>query len=135
MSVAIMMSGLLSAPLSSFLMSRYGPDLPYLLGIPLEISGFLALYFLRNPEEPTSVSRSIDDGECESQPPLLPKARFIGVAHMKEIWSYILSQPALIMLLFALMVNKVSRQIEELIVQYTRVRYGWTIAQVCIHNF
>ncbi|KAJ5164334.1 MFS general substrate transporter [Penicillium coprophilum] len=129
MSVVIMVSELLSAPLSSFLMSQYGPHIPFLLGIPLEISGYLTLYLLPNPDMLKSDPRSMDGGECEARASLPAKTQFAGVAQLKEICSFVLSQPALIMLLFALMVNKVTRQIEELIVQYTRVRYGWTIPQ------
>ncbi|OOF96619.1 hypothetical protein ASPCADRAFT_129694 [Aspergillus carbonarius ITEM 5010] len=122
MAVSQMVSGLLSPPLSSLLLSRYGPDIPYLMGTPLELVGYLGIYMLPNPDP--SYGNCNESGEGESQPPRARKA-----THLKEVFSYLLSPTGLLPLLLAFMVHKLSRQIEELIVQYMTVRFGWTVAQ------
>ncbi|PWY87875.1 MFS general substrate transporter [Aspergillus sclerotioniger CBS 115572] len=123
MAVSQMVADLLSPPLSSLLLSRYGPDIPYLMGTPLEMVGYLGIYILPNPDPPSD-GNSNESDKSEAQPPRARKA-----THPKEVFSYLLSPTGLLPLLLAFMVHKLSRQIEELIVQYTTVRFGWTVAQ------
>ncbi|PYI07462.1 MFS general substrate transporter [Aspergillus sclerotiicarbonarius CBS 121057] len=127
MAVSQMISGLLSTPLSSLLLSRYGPDVPYLLGTPFELIGYLGLYLLPNPEPSSDPATFNESGDSEAQEGLVPKGR--KLAHTKEVFAFLLSPTGLLPLLLAFMVNKLSRQIEELIVQYMTVRFDWTVAQ------
>ncbi|GKZ27451.1 hypothetical protein AbraIFM66951_005296 [Aspergillus brasiliensis] len=127
MAVSQMVSGLLSTPLSSLLLSRYGPDVPYLLGTPFELTGYLCLYLLPKSETPSETFDSNESAEGEAQDDSAPTGR--KVTHTQELFTFLLSPNGLLPLLLAFMVNKLSRQIEELIVQYMRVRFDWTVAQ------
>ncbi|PYH35598.1 MFS general substrate transporter [Aspergillus neoniger CBS 115656] len=127
MAVSQMISGLLSTPLSSLLLSRFGPDVPYLLGTPFELTGYLCLYLLPNSEPPADTVDSDEVVEGETQDSSAPKGR--KVTHAQELFAFLMSPTGFLPLLFAFMVNKLSRQVEELIVQYMRVRFDWTVAQ------
>ncbi|RAK99824.1 MFS general substrate transporter [Aspergillus ibericus CBS 121593] len=126
MAVSQMASGLLSTPLSSLLLSRSGPDVPYLLGVPFELVGYLCLYLLPNPEPSSNPGNFNASDENEAQRGLVPKRK---AAHPREVFAFLLSPTGLLPLLLAFMVNKISRQIEEIIVQYMTVRFDWTVAQ------
>lgn len=134
MAVAMLTSELLSPPLGSLLMSKYGPYAPYLSGIPLEMLGFIILYLL--PASETSakndpITFQVIDTTADHGRNTWPRRIMItSVMHTRTLATYLVNRPGLLVLLLAFMVNKLSRQIEEIMIQYVTVRFGWTLAQV-----
>jgi hypothetical protein len=118
-------SAMISAPLGSWLMETWGPSPTYWISLLLECSGFLVLLGIRDSGEPQQVgySESGDHstlGEPESPSEEVPKTHFLPL----------LAQRAILFGLLALMVNRFTKPVSEVLIQYMSARFKWRIADV-----
>lgn len=135
-SVAMLLSELVSPPLGSVLMERFNPYVPFLTGIPLEMLGYVVLLYIpstgnhagRRTSEHGLASSAGDQQQSKS---MAWESSFAWLGeYLKNFAADIKRHPGLIVAFFAFMVNKLARQIGELLIQYLSFRFGWTMAQV-----
>lgn len=144
----MLITEVLAPILSSSFMSHGFLYLPILLGVPFEIFCFYLVWLLpetlKQKRTAQDTYNSAEDeamlsGEsCDETSGLKPK-----VASMKQsliqilkpvisIGHLALKDIRLMLALFAFMVNKLQRQLLDMMVQYSSARLKWTVAQVCL---
>ena len=119
-------------------MEKYNPYVPFFVGLPLEMAGFLILHWI--PEKKSK--KTVLNEEPASNQLLEPLDRASSLkglsswfqSYITKFVKSVFQYPALLVAFLAFMVNKLSRQIQELLVQYLSLRFGWTMAQVSSGN-
>jgi len=121
---------------------------PVILGLPLELSGFAIIRMLPETLKGNDLARP-DDAEVPNnhvvssghsqtsiRAAIAPATQSMwqplrqSLRPMIQIASIVLKDIRLSLTLFAFMVNKLSRQILDLLVQYASKRLEWTVAKV-----
>jgi hypothetical protein len=121
---------------------------PVILGLPLELCGIVIIWMLpetlkgndlaRPDDVEVSKNHVVSSGQSQTstRAAIAPATQSIwqplrqSLRPMIQIASIILKDIRLSLTLFAFMVNKLSRQILDLLVQYASKRLEWTVAKV-----
>lgn len=130
--VVILVSEMVAPAVGVLLLHAIGPHLTFLAGVPVKALGFIALLFIKENGEESHDSNHDSVGE-ESEPathgkirrPLANLMRYIR----NDIGSILTNRLVLIGLL-VLPVQKLSRPMLELILQYMSFKFGWPLSRV-----
>lgn len=130
-------SEIVAPTLGSLLMERHGPLLPFILGIPFEICCYPVISAINNTQQ--SVYEGLD-GSIRTTDAMSPRRRHPDHrrqrlfdtlrASLKRISQDLASFRAIYIPILALLVNKISHSIYELVLQLMSVRFQWELAQV-----
>ncbi|KAG6354116.1 hypothetical protein INS49_005087 [Diaporthe citri] len=129
--VVILVSEMVAPAIGVLLLDAIGPHLTFLVGTPVKALGFIALFFIKEKAKEADDGNPDSAGE-EAEPtthgkiprPLANLMRYIR----NDIGSILTNRLVLIGLLF-LPVQKLSRPMLELILQYTSFKFGWPLSR------
>lgn len=144
MGAAQLINEIIAPVLSSLLMAQGYLYVPMFIALPMELAGFGILFVIPNTlaRKSHSASGQVPEQTDNSTPAdsvdEIPKKDSSGLTRRMSILSKPAKRLALLvvsdvrigLVLLAFMVNKLSRQITELLVQYSSKRLGWTLAKV-----
>lgn len=114
-------------------MQAIGPHLTYLVGIPVKALGFVALFFIKEKAHEPEEEESHDSAAEEAEPATHGKMRrplANLMRYIRDDIGSILSNRYVFIGLLVLPVQKLSRPMLELILQYMSFKFGWPLSRV-----
>jgi hypothetical protein len=131
-------SELIAPPLGSYLMDKYGPLVPFGLGIPFELLCFPILFTIPNTKQSSYAEERranrwcfFDTEEIENASEFRRGRPFSLLLYfVKSIMSRAVLFAPLQIPVIALLVNKLSHSIYDQLLQFMSVRFNWTLAMV-----
>ena len=137
MAAAMLLSQILAAPLSAWLMSK---DVwtPSLLGLAIEVCGIIPIFAL--PETgPNASVRPEGDIESETQGPVneYPTMRWMGIVHLVqsqliEVVGFVWGNANTLAIFFAFLTSSIGSQALQFVLQYASKRFMWSVAELCL---
>ncbi|KAI3392718.1 hypothetical protein diail_5275 [Diaporthe ilicicola] len=129
--VVILISEMVAPAIGVLLLDAIGPHLTYLVGIPVKALGFIALLFIREkaPEgdDGSHDSAGEEDGPAEQGKLRRPLANLMH--YIRHDIGSILANRLVLIGLLVLPVQKLSRPMLELILQYMSFKFGWALSR------
>lgn len=127
---------MIAPPIGVLLLDAIGPHLTYLVGIPVKALGFIALLLIREK------TAEADDRSHHSE---AEEAEEAAYGKLRRPWANlmryirhdigdILINRAVLLGLLVLPVQKLSRPMLELILQYMSFKFRWPLSRVSIVN-
>lgn len=130
--VVILVSEMVAPAIGVLLLDAIGPHFTFLVGIPVKALGFIALFFIREkPAQGHEASHDSEGGDAE--PPIQGKTRrpLVNLIHyIRNDIGSILANRLVFIGLLVLPVQKLSRPMLELILQYMSFKFGWPLSRV-----
>lgn len=130
--VVILVSEMIAPPIGVLLLQAIGPHLTFLVGIPVKALGFIALFFIREKAAEED-DRSDDSIGEEAEPATHGKIRQPMsnlMRYIRDDIGSILNNRLVLIGLLVLPVQKLSRPMLELILQYMSFKFGWPLSRV-----
>lgn len=134
MHVVILISEMVAPAVGVLLLDAIGPHLTFLVGIPVKALGFFALLLIKEkrPEEDfTNTGPETEDSDSiahvKTARPWASLLRYI-----RDDIGHILTNRVVLIGLIVLPVQKLSRPMLELILQYMSFRFGWPLSRVSL---
>lgn len=128
----ILVSEMVAPAIGVLLLQAIGPHLTFLVGIPVKALGFVALFFIKERAEEADDASHDSAGE-EAEPATHGKMRR-PLAHLmyyiRDDIGSILTNRLVFFGLLVLPVQKLSRPMLELILQYMSFKFGWPLSRV-----
>lgn len=129
----ILVSEMVAPAIGVLLMHAIGPHLTFLVGIPVKALGFIALFFIK---EKTGDADNEDDDSVpgeQAEPATQGKTRrplANLINYIRNDIGSILTNRLVLVGLLVLPVQKLSRPMLELILQYMSFKFGWPLSRV-----
>lgn len=130
--VVILISEMVAPVIGVLLMHAIGPHLTFLLGVPVKALGFIALLLIKEKAQESDDGSHDSVGE-EAEPTTQGKIRRPLTNLMRYIRNdigSILTNRLVFIGLLVLPVQKLSRPMLELILQYMSFKFGWPLSRV-----
>lgn len=128
----ILVSEMIAPVIGVLLLHAIGPHLTFLVGIPVKALGFIALVFINEKAEEADDASRGSAGE-EDEPATQGKTRrpLANTMHyIRHDIRSILTNRLVFIGLLVLPVQKLSRPMLELILQYMSFKFGWPLSRV-----
>ncbi|PYH40629.1 MFS transporter [Aspergillus saccharolyticus JOP 1030-1] len=134
MAAAMLLSQILAAPLSAWLMSK-DVWVPSLLGLAIEICGFLPIFVF--PETgPKALDRPEDEIENEASErdnESLPLT-WVGIVRLvrtqlSEVLRFVVGNANTLAIFFAFLTSSIGSQALQFVLQYASKRFAWSVAE------
>ncbi|RAH64928.1 MFS transporter [Aspergillus aculeatinus CBS 121060] len=134
MAAAMLLSQILAAPLSAWLMSK-DVWMPSLLGLAIEVCGIIPIFAL--PETgPKASIRSDEDIESEAQGQASehPTMRWTAIVHLVrsqliEVVGFVWGNANTLAIFFAFLTSSIGSQALQFVLQYASKRFMWSVAE------
>ncbi|KAK2606486.1 hypothetical protein N8I77_005229 [Diaporthe amygdali] len=129
--VVILISEMVAPAIGVLLLDAIGPHLTFLVGIPVKALGFIALIFIREKPKEGDDSHHDSRGE-EAEPEIQGKIRqplANLMRYIRDDIGSILTNRLVFIGLLVLPVQKLSRPMLELILQYMSFKFGWPLSR------
>jgi MFS family permease len=123
--VVFLVTELVAPPIGSQLSKAVGPHLTFLFTLPFALIGLVVLRFIPETLNPTNHNPGIEPE------PFNIRKKFESInIHLRESILPLLNRPLLFIALMALFVNRLSRPILAMLLQYMSAKFHWKLEQV-----
>jgi hypothetical protein len=130
--VVILVSEMVAPVIGVMLLDAIGPHFTFLVGIPFKALGFIALLLIK--ENSASRHEILDDSQADDSGSA-PQGKIVRpwtnlIRYLRNDIGDILNDRAVLLGLLVLPVQKLSRPMLELILQYMSFKFGWPLSRV-----
>ncbi|RAH45491.1 MFS transporter [Aspergillus brunneoviolaceus CBS 621.78] len=134
MAAAMLLSQILAAPLSAWLMSK-DVWMPSLLGLAIEVCGIIPIFALPETGPKASIGSNEDiESEAQGQASEHPTMRWTAIVHLVqsqliEVVGFVWGNANTLAIFFAFLTSSIGSQALQFVLQYASKRFMWSVAE------